>query len=165
MAATQTIATRGRGRRTTSTVILKRGKDMTQRHIHITDHDMRRLRALLLATEDPLGKERPYLESLRAELDRANIVASEAINADVVTMNSTVRVRERDTGRTTTLTVVFPESANPAANRISVIAPLGSALLGYRAGDRVSFRVPAGLRECEIEEVVYQPEAAGDLHL
>ena len=138
---------------------------MTQRHIHITDRDMRRLRDLLLAAEDPLGKDRPYLESLRAELDRANIVASEVINGDVVTMNSTVRVRERDTGRTATLTVVFPESADAAADRISVIAPLGSALLGYRAGDRVSFRAPGGRRECEIEEVVYQPEAAGDLHL
>ena len=86
-------------------------------------------------------------------------------HGDVVTMNSSVRVRDRETGRTTTLTVVFPELANPAANRISVIAPLGSALLGYRAGDHVSFRVPGGTRACEIEVVVYQPEAAGDLHL
>ena len=138
---------------------------MTQRHIHITDSDMRRLDALLLATADPLGKDRPYLDSLRAELERAKIIASESIAGDVVTMNSTVRVRERDTRRTTTFTLVFPEFSNPAANRISVIAPLGSALLGYRTGDRVSFRVPGGLRECEIEEVVYQPEAAGDLHL
>lgn len=136
-----------------------------KRHIQITDRDMRRLRALLLTSEDPHGKDRPYLETLRAELDRADIVPSESINGDVVTMNSTVRVRERDTGRSTTLTVVFPESASPAANRISVIAPLGAALLGYGAGDRVSFPVPGGLRECEIEEVVYQPEAAGDLHL
>lgn len=138
---------------------------MKRRSIRITDRDMRRLRELLKDTKDPLGKDRPYLESLRAELDRARIVASESIRGDVVTMNSTVRVRERDTGRATTITLVFPESADPAANRVSVIAPLGSALLGYRTGDRVSFRVPDGTRECEIEEVLYQPEAAGDLHL
>jgi regulator of nucleoside diphosphate kinase len=80
-------------------------------------------------------------------------------------MNSTVRVRDCDGGRTTTLTLVFPEDANPQADRISVIAPLGAALLGYRVGDRISFKVPTGSRACEIVEVVYQPEAAGDLHL
>ena len=138
---------------------------MTQRHIQITDRDMRRLRALLVSTADPLGKDRSYLESLRSELDRSEIVASQSIHGDVVTMNSRVRVRKLDTGLSTTLTVVFPESADAAVNRISVIAPLGAALLGYRAGDRVSFRVPDGWRECDIEEVVYQPEAAGDLHL
>jgi regulator of nucleoside diphosphate kinase len=142
-----------------------RGTVMNERRIHITDQDMRRLRALLNTTSDPLGKDRSYLEALRAELDRAKIVASESIDGDVVTMNSKVRVRGRDTGLTTTLTVVFPESADAGVNRISVIAPLGAAVLGYRAGDRVSFRVPDGMREVDIEEVVYQPEAAGDMHL
>lgn len=138
---------------------------MSQRHIHITNHDMERLRELLRTARDPFGKDRMYLEKLRAELDRATIVASNTVDVDVVTMNSTVRVRERDSGRTTSLTLVFPDSADPDTNRISVIAPLGAALLGYRAGDQVSFKVPGGSRTCEIVEVTYQPEAAGDFHL
>ncbi|GMU83722.1 MAG: hypothetical protein AMXMBFR47_35920 [Planctomycetota bacterium] len=138
---------------------------MSRRNIRITDRDMDRLRELLRVTSDPYGKERPYLEMLRGELNRAKVVASDDIEADVVTMNSKVRVRDPANGRSTTLTLVFPEHADPQTDRISVIAPLGAALLGYRVGDRVSFRVPAGLRACEIEEVLYQPEAAGDTHL
>lgn len=135
---------------------------MSTRKILITDRDMERLRELLRVTNDPYGKERPYLETLRGELDRAKIVSSDLIDADVVTMNSRIRVRDRANGRSTTLTLVFPERADPESDRISVIAPLGAALLGYRVGDRVSFRVPAGPRACEILEVLYQPEAAGD---
>jgi regulator of nucleoside diphosphate kinase len=138
---------------------------MSKRRIYITAQDMDRLRDLLRTTKDPFGMDRPHLETLRAELDRARIVALEALATDVVTMNSTVRVRDRESDRTTIVTLVFPEHANPETNRISVLAPLGSALLGYRAGDRVSFKVPTGMRACEIIEVIYQPEAAGDLHM
>lgn len=138
---------------------------MSKRNIYITEQDMNRLRELLRITRDPFGKERPYLEGLRAELDRATVVPAEAIDGDVVTMNSTVRVRDKTGGRITTLTVVFPEDADPESDRISVVAPLGAALLGYRVGDRVSFNLPSGKRRCEIMEVLYQPEAAGDLHL
>ena len=138
---------------------------MSTRDIYMTAQDMDRLRDLLRTTKDPFGMDRPHLETLRAELDRAKTVDLAALAPDVVTMNSTVRIRERDSDRTMLLTLVFPELANPELNRISVIAPLGAALLGYRAGDRVSFNVPTGTRTCEIMEVVYQPEAAGDLHL
>lgn len=138
---------------------------MNERNIYITHQDMSRLRELLRSTRDPFGKERPYLDVLRAELMRARIVAPEAIDADVVTMNSRVQVRDSDGSRTTTLTLVFPEDADPESGRISVIAPLGAALLGYRAGARISFNLPSGQRTCEIMKVLYQPEAAGDLHL
>ena len=138
---------------------------MSKRNIYITEQDMGRLRELLRSTKDPFGMDRPYLETLCAELDRAKIVAAGAVESDVVTMNSAVRVRDCNGGRSTTLTLVFPENANPHEDRISVIAPLGAALLGYRVGDQVSFKLPTGMRTCEIEEVIYQPEAAGDLHL
>lgn len=138
---------------------------MSKRNIHITSQDMDRLRDLLQTSKDPFGMDRPHLDTLRAELDRAKIVTPEAVAANVVTMNSKVRVREGERDRTTLITLVFPELANPETNCISVIAPLGAALLGYRVGDRVSFKVPGGIRTCEIMEVVYQPEAAGDFHL
>lgn len=138
---------------------------MSKRNIYITQLDMNRLRELLRTTQDPFGKERPYLEALRAELDRAKVVAPEKIAANVVTMNSELRVRDLEDDSTTTITLVFPENADPEADRISVMAPMGAALLGYRAGDRVSFNLPGGQRQCEIVEVLYQPEAAGDLNL
>ena len=138
---------------------------MSKRNIYITSQDMNRLRELLRSTRDPFGKDRPYLDVLRVELDRARVVAAEKIDADVVTMNSMVRVCDPDGNRATTLTLVFPEDADPESDRISVVAPLGAALLGYRVGDQISFKLPSGQRQCEIMEVLYQPEAAGDMHL
>lgn len=138
---------------------------MSKRNIYITSQDMERLREVLATSNDPFGLDRPHLDTLRAELDRARIVTPGAVAADVVTMNSKVRVREEELDRTLLITLVFPELADPQANRISVIAPLGAALLGYRVGDSVAFKVPAGMRTCEIVEVIYQPEAAGDFHL
>lgn len=138
---------------------------MSRRKILVTRQDMDRLRDLLRKTRDPLGMERPYLETLSAELDRAQVVPIEGIDPDVVTMNTTVRVRDRDSGRLMEVTLVYPERATLEADHISVLAPLGAALLGYRVGDDVSFEVPRGRCSYEIVEVMYQPEAAGDLHL
>lgn len=133
--------------------------------IVVTRQDMERLRDLLRGSKDPLGLDRPYLETLRTELDRAKVVPVKALDADVVTMNSTVLVRDCESGRATVFKLVYPEHAAMETNQISVLAPLGAAVLGYRVGDLVSFTVPSGVRSCEIMDVVYQPEAAGDLHL
>ena len=101
---------------------------------------------------------------LRAFLDQARKVAPRRVPPDVVTMNS--RIRLRDGRRTWTMTLVFPEKADPEEDRISVLAPLGAAILGCRVGQPVTFRVPGGAeRSCDILSVLYQPEAAGDLHL
>src|SRR5688500_3987911 len=112
---------------------------MSQRNILVTLQDMARLRNLLRKSRDPFGLDRPYLETLSAELDRATVVAPEAISADVVTMNSTVLVRDQQHGRATVLTLVYPDRAGLEENQLSVLAPLGAALLGYRKGDVVSF--------------------------
>lgn len=141
---------------------------MSERTIHVTEPDMERLRELIVpprgsgvALDD---RDRPYLAMLRAELERAVVVPAHAVPPDVVTMNS--RVRLRDGRRTWTMTLVFPDQADPEEGCISVLAPLGAALLGCRVGQRVEFRVPGGgARSCDILSVLYQPEAAGDLHL
>lgn len=138
---------------------------MRKRMIYITEQDMGRLRELLRTAQDPSGQDRPYLESLRTELDRATIVAQDAVNPDVVTMNTTLAVCDTDGSHVESLTVVFPEHASSEEERISVISPLGSALLGFGVGDSVTFTTPRGLRTCKIKSVLYQPEAAGDLHL
>ena len=132
---------------------------MAERTISITGPDMQRLRDLVRSA-DANDRDRPYLAALRTELERAAVVAPDQVPSDVVTMNSQVRLR--DGRRTWTITLVYPEEANAEHGRISVLAPLGAAILGCRVGDRVEFRVPGGeLRSCDILSVEYQPEAAG----
>lgn len=131
---------------------------MNSRILVITYDDMERLRGLLDATRS-FHRDREYLALLEEELDRAEMVPAEAVPEDVVTMHSTVRVRELDTGKRTTYTLVFPREADFKRNRISVLAPIGTALLGYRAGDVVEWNMPAGGRRLLIESVDYQPEA------
>ena len=97
---------------------------------------------------------------LEQELDRAQIVSPSQVPEDVVTMNSRVRVKDVETGEDKTYTLVFPRDADFAQGKISVLAPIGTAILGYRVGDVIEWRVPGGRRKLRVEEVMYQPEAA-----
>jgi regulator of nucleoside diphosphate kinase len=137
---------------------------MSDRTIQVTADDAERLRRLIRSAGSGDERDRPYLAALKAELDRATVTSPDQLSPDVVTMNS--RVRLRDGRRTWIMTLVFPEDADPEEGRISVLAPLGAAILGCRVGQRVEFRVPGGdWRACDILSVLYQPEAAGDRHL
>ena len=80
---------------------------------------------------------------------------------DVVTMHSTVRVRDVDSGTSMVYTLVFPVEADIEQQRISVLAPIGTALLGFRTADIFEWKTPGGTRRLQIEEVLLQPEAAG----
>ena len=137
---------------------------MNNRTIHVTESDMLRLRDLISSTRGGDDRDQPYLTVLESELDRAVVLPPDQIAPDVFTMNS--RVRLRDGRRTWIMTLVFPELADPEEGCISVLAPLGAAILGCRVGHPVEFRVPGGeTRSCDILSVLYQPEAAGDRHL
>ena len=87
-------------------------------------------------------------------------VEPEAVPADVVTLSSTVRVTDLESGAAMDYTIVMPGEANYDAGRISVLAPLGTALLGYRVGDEIEWDVPRGIRRLRIDAVLFQPEAA-----
>ncbi|KAB2900071.1 MAG: nucleoside diphosphate kinase regulator [Kofleriaceae bacterium] len=100
-------------------------------------------------------------ESLDAELRRAVIVDQRAIPGDVVTMNSEVEYEDVGSGTRRTVRVVFPREADASAGRVSVLAPIGTALLGLRTGQTIAWRTPGGVREIRVVEVRYQPEAAG----
>jgi regulator of nucleoside diphosphate kinase len=76
-------------------------------------------------------------------------------------MNSTVRLRDLDADETLEFTLVYPRDADPDEGRVSVLAPIGTALIGYRAGDVIQWPVPAGTTRLKVEDVVYQPESAG----
>jgi regulator of nucleoside diphosphate kinase len=135
-----------------------------EREIFITDADRDRLEKLLLGTRLWSTRDKEHLQALEAELDKAYTVASRSIPGDVVTMRSQVRVKDMQSGETMDLSVVLPSEADSGRGKISVLAPVGTALLGYRVGDTVEWKVPCGLRRLKIERIFYQPEAAGDYH-
>ena len=93
------------------------------------------------------------LDALARELSRATIVESSELPGDVVAMYSTVWFRDSDSGEIEKYTLVYPSDADVTRDRISVLAPVGTALLGYREGDTVQWRVPSGKRKFEIVEV------------
>lgn len=134
---------------------------MEPRDIYITDYDLTRLRELLGVGISFANRDRQSLEALQGELDRAHIVEPQDVPQDVVTMNSRVRLTDVETNEEQVYTLVFPSEANVEQRKISVLAPIGTAILGYRVGDTVEWPVPGGMRRLRIDEVLYQPEAAG----
>jgi regulator of nucleoside diphosphate kinase len=132
--------------------------------IQITRFDKTRLMRLLRSL-DAAQENRGEIEDLERELERGIEVDSTDVGSDVVTMNSTVRVTDLDANTTHLYTIVFPSDTDFDKGRISILSPLGTALLGFRAGDVVTWEMPRGTRRLRIEELVYQPEAAGDFHL
>lgn len=138
---------------------------MSARRIYITELDKARLEELIAVVGEFGGQDKDHLDSLAGELDRAEIVSSQAIPPDVVTMNSRVVLRDLATSEVKTYSLVFPRDAAIGAGKISILAPIGTAILGYAKGDVVEWQVPAGTRRIRIEDVLYQPEAAGDYHL
>ena len=109
--------------------------------------------------------DKDYLKELENELNQGKIVEPKDIPKDVITMNSMVRLKDLDSEEEMTYTLVFPGIADISNNKISILAPIGTALIGYRVGDIIEWKVPAGLRKLKVEEILYQPEAAGDYHL
>jgi regulator of nucleoside diphosphate kinase len=128
--------------------------------IYITDADFERLRRLISGRRGAKAIDHEYLDMLEQELDRAEIVEPDAVPRDVVTMNSEVRLKDLDSGEVRVYRLVFP-SQSRTDNSISVLAPIGTAMLGYRVGDVIEWRVPKGIRRLKVLDVIYQPEAAG----
>lgn len=138
---------------------------MSRRKITITNSNRRRLEHFLAAEFIEAIHPKTYLADLKAELQRAEMVVSNDVPQDVITMNSTVRLRDLDTGELETYTLVYPDKANISDHKLSILAPIGTAILGYRVGDMVRWRVPDGSRRLQVEEVLYQPERDGELQL
>jgi regulator of nucleoside diphosphate kinase len=134
---------------------------MARRNILITDVDRRRLGTLIERATNVGLTDRRYIEDLERELERATAVDPGDVPRDVITMNSTVRLRDLDTGDVETYTLVYPAQADVNENRISVLAPIGTAIIGYRVGDVITWPVPSGFVRLRVEEILYQPEHAG----
>ena len=133
---------------------------MKAKNIVITEADYVRLQRLVESSRVFRQRDAKYLEDLEQELERAAIMKAGEVPSDVVTMNSRVKVKDLNNCRVTTYQIVFPGEADIAKNRISVLAPIGTGLLGYSAGTTIEWQVPSGRRRFRILEVEYQPEAA-----
>lgn len=138
---------------------------MNAKNIVITELDRQRLIDLILDAQSKGYHGSIYLEKLRGELDRAQIVLPQEIPADVITMNSQVVLLDLDAREEETYTLVYPENADPSEGRVSILAPIGTAMLGYRVGDLFEWEVPAGKRRLKVEKVLFQPESAGNFDL
>jgi regulator of nucleoside diphosphate kinase len=122
--------------------------------IYITENDARRLRPLAQSATLQRGPDAENLKRLEAELARARIVPEHELPADVITMNSTVELEDLTDGERFTYTLVFPEHADADHGRISILAPLGTAMLGYRVGDEFEWPMPGGLVRVRVLRLV-----------
>ncbi|CAG0952495.1 Regulator of nucleoside diphosphate kinase [Methylophilaceae bacterium] len=138
---------------------------MIKDSIQVTSFDMSRLFAMAEQIRRQGMADKVDLDQLEEELARSVEVSSDEVPSDVVTMNSKLTLKDLTSGKEITCTLVFPQDADPAQQRVSVLAPLGMAVLGYRVGDRINWSMPHGMRQLRIETIHYQPEAAGDYHL
>jgi regulator of nucleoside diphosphate kinase len=135
---------------------------MTDQIISITQVDADKLRNLLWNAESTQYRGSPYLKRLKEELNRAMIVDPRHVPPDVITMRSTVELVDVGTGEEMKYTLVFPEDADIDQGKISVLAPIGTGMLGYRVGDTFEWDTPSGKRTLRVTGILFQPEATGD---
>lgn len=133
------------------------------RQIFITETDKVRLTKLInTALIDGLQADKSFGD-LNCEIEKAKIVEIDQLPKNVITMNSKVLILLN--GNEEEITLVYPQEADLIENKISVLSPIGIAILGYREGDTIEWLVPSGSIEIQIMKILYQPEAAGDFHL
>ena len=133
---------------------------MNKRNITMTAADHEELTYAIAATGKLSERGRGEMSALEAELSRAEIVDGKDLPADVITMNGRAELLDLDTGERMEFTLVFPRDADIEDGKISVLAPLGTAMLGYRVDDEFAWTVPYGLRRIKVTAVHFQPEAA-----
>lgn len=135
---------------------------MSRPAIIINELDAERLDSLL---EKPEYARTPVADMLNAELDRAKMCSPAEMPADVVSMNSRVKFRDLNSREEFVRTLVYPANITDSDSQLSVLAPVGAALLGLRVGDTINWELPMGNNtHLEVLELQYQPEAAGELH-
>jgi regulator of nucleoside diphosphate kinase len=122
------------------------------REIVVTQSDMEKLQRLIEARR-VYARDVPHLNELEQELERATVLPTGRTPKDVVTMHARVRVRDLRTHETLEYEIVFPREADLSENKISILAPIATALLGYRAGAVIEWEVPGGRRKLRIEDV------------
>jgi regulator of nucleoside diphosphate kinase len=133
---------------------------MKNETIIITESDRAKLEDMIAFKSDLSPRDRCEFRALENELKRAKIVAAGDVPPDVITMHSRAELLDLETGERMAFTVVFPEEADIEEGRISVLAPVGTAMLGYCVGDAFEMPTPSGVRRLIVAGITFQPEAA-----
>ena len=142
----------------------RKGDAGLPRQVYITEIDYAKLKSLIKdACIKDGGEKGKALRDLEKEINSAKIVEAKELPGNVITMNSKAVIDM--SGDEEEITLVYPQEADIANNKISVLSPIGVAVLGYGEGDTVEWDIPYGVAEIKIKRVLYQPEAAGDYHL
>lgn len=135
---------------------------MTQPSIFVTTKDVEKLRDLIRDSYYTEYRGSDYLKKLGEEIEKASVVPPDQIPSDVITLNSTARLVDQDSKEEMVYSLVFPEDADASQGKISILAPIGTAMLGYKAGDTFEWDTPGGKRVILVKEILYQPEEAGE---
>ncbi len=127
---------------------------MSERAIYITGNDKLKLKKLLSSTAGFREQDRKTIQALKVELERAIVLEENLIDDNIIRMNSTVLLKDMKTKAKLMYKLVFPDEANLAENKISILAPIGTALLGFQVGDIIEWNVPAGKRKLKVKGVL-----------
>ena len=138
---------------------------MNVTNTYITLHDLDRLESLIATARRTHAIDRDYLDKLEDSMLAKISIDSRRIPADVLTMNSRARLSGPSQGLSYEYTLVFPASANVEMGMISVLAPLGRAMLGANVGQTIEWTAGGHIKRLRVDEILYQPEAAGEFHL
>jgi regulator of nucleoside diphosphate kinase len=130
---------------------------MERKHLYLSDEDMATLREVIGDARRSGYEPREDLNKLEEELTSMKVIAEQQVPRDVVTMNSQVRLKNLDSGDEFELALVFPEQADLDQDRISVLAPLGMAVLGRKVGEVFDWVIPSGRHHYRVEEILSQP--------
>lgn len=138
------------------------GAQLREPAIILGNADLARLRAIVARRLD--GRDHRAAERLEAELDRAIVVPQAVVPPEIVTMDSRIVFRDVGAGRSRVITLCQPDEADPATGRISILAPVATALLGLGVGDSIDWPMPGGMNvRLQVTSIVHRPEAAGDV--
>ncbi|MCU0488491.1 MAG: nucleoside diphosphate kinase regulator [Anaerolineales bacterium] len=130
--------------------------------IYITQVDLEKIRNLIWEAQNAGYRVSTYIQALKEELDRAEIVNPQDVPPDVITMNTKAILLDTETSELMEFTLVFPADADVAQGKISILAPVGTGMLGYRVGDVFEWNTPGGKRKLRVEKILEQPEAFGN---
>ncbi|ROI10519.1 nucleoside diphosphate kinase regulator [Chryseobacterium sp. H3056] len=135
------------------------------KQVIITKQDYNRINRSLTEAKARNSIKKEEAEKLTAELKSAKIVDQAEIDKDVVTMNSIVKIHFQNNKTNMEFQLVYPADADLKQKKISIFSAVASALIGYKVGDEIDWLIPSGMTKIVIDEVIYQPEAAGDFDL